>query len=154
MRSAQCLRPWDFFQIMRKHHFEEFSDLVAWAQSQQRNGCAQYLAFMAKQGPKMPVLFKSWKTLQSTPFSQQSLREQRLRFWNRALSSPCSCTSPGRLRHGVGQRFETLLAKFRDLFGDSSAIQLIYSINPSCGPCERMTMLKYRIPRWWNASSD
>lgn len=102
MRSAQCLRPWDFFQIMRKHHFEEFSDLVAWAQSQQRNGCAQYMAFMAKQGPKMPVLFKSWKTLQSTPFSQQSLREQRLRFWNRALSSPCSCTSPGRLRHGVG----------------------------------------------------
>ncbi|CAJ1446297.1 unnamed protein product, partial [Effrenium voratum] len=79
LARTQVLRPWDFFQVLRRHpSIETYNDLIVWAQSQQKHGVPQYLEFMTRQGGKMSGLFKAWKQLMAKPVSQKSQREDKL----------------------------------------------------------------------------
>ncbi|CAJ1393693.1 unnamed protein product, partial [Effrenium voratum] len=103
LARTQVLRPWDFFQVLRRHpSIETYNDLIVWAQSQQKHGVPQYLEFMTRQGGKMSGLFKAWKQLMAKPVSQKSQREERLA----SRQAPCSCTTPGRLRSGLDALME------------------------------------------------
>ncbi|CAJ1335837.1 unnamed protein product [Effrenium voratum] len=107
LARTQVLRPWDFFQVLRRHpSIETYNDLIVWAQSQQKHGVPQYLEFMTRQGGKMSGLFKAWKQLMAKPVSQKSQREERLRYWQASRQAPCSCTTPGRLRSGLDALME------------------------------------------------
>lgn len=107
LARSQVVRPWDLFQVVSKNpSIQEYADLVLWAQEQQRRGVTQYMAYMVKQGSKMPGLFKSWKQLVARPSSQRTLREERLRIWSEARQKPCTCTTPNRLKLGLAALLE------------------------------------------------
>ena len=101
-KSKSQLRPWDFYQIIRKvPSIQTYADCVNWAQEQQHKGAPQYMEFMARQGSKMGPLFASWRQLMVGKHTQKSLREDRLAMWNEALASTCICPTPDRLQNGL-----------------------------------------------------
>ena len=121
-KSKSHLRPWDFYQIIRKiPSIQTYADCVTWAQEQQRKGAPQYMEFMARQGSKMGPLFTSWRQLMVGRCTLKSLREDRLAMWNEALASPCVCPTPDRLQNGLddllsfhekdGERFSFLVQR-------------------------------------------